>query len=246
MTNQPGIRDAAASPSATDAARAPSPDADTATPTAGGAETLDTTATPPETSAPGETHQSREESHADDAGDDDADDADADDDADDDDADEAAKASAEEFAHEHDPATHDVAAGEESRQRGDWTAEEAGGPQVWDAEGNLVDGTSPAQPPTAADQSAADEDGAKDEDDAKDSHENRRTSSLDEVRDGGYSVGSAAPIDDGAVPLGHPVKAWEDTKTFAAPDHPSYPDAEPDLWFTDDGAAQRAGFRPVD
>ena len=34
--------------------------------------------------------------------------------------------------------------------------------------------------------------------------------------------GSAAPIDGGAVPLGHPVKAWEDTKTFVAPDHAKY------------------------
>ena len=31
-----------------------------------------------------------------------------------------------------------------------------------------------------------------------------RTVSLDEIHDGGYGVGSAAPIEDGAVPLGHP------------------------------------------
>ena len=49
--------------------------------------------------------------------------------------------SAEEFAREHDPAQHDVSAGEEFRQSGDWTADEAGGPQVWDAEGNLVEGS---------------------------------------------------------------------------------------------------------
>ena len=73
-----------------------------------------------------------------------------------------------------------------------------------------------------------------------------RTSSLDEIRDGGYGVGSAAPIDDGAVPLGHPVKAWEDTKTFVAPDHEKYDEAEPHVWFADEHAAQRAGFRPVD
>ena len=49
--------------------------------------------------------------------------------------------SAEGFAREHDPAQHDVSAGEEFRQSGDWTADEAGGPQVWDAEGNLVEGS---------------------------------------------------------------------------------------------------------
>ena len=59
-------------------------------------------------------------------------------------------------------------------------------------------------------------------------------------------MGSAATIDDGAVPLGHPVKAWEDTKTFVTPDHAKYGDAEPHLWFADEHAAQRAGFRPVD
>jgi len=66
------------------------------------------------------------------------------------------------------------------------------------------------------------------------------------VRDGGYSVGSAARIDDGAMPLGHPVKAWEDTKTYATPDHPRYEDAEPHLWFTDPDTAERAGFHPAD
>ncbi len=51
--------------------------------------------------------------------------------------------SAEEFAHEHDPAKHDVAAGSDARQPGDWTADEAGGPQVWDADGKLVEGDAP-------------------------------------------------------------------------------------------------------
>ena len=51
--------------------------------------------------------------------------------------------SAEEFAQEHDPAKHDVAAGADARQRGDWTADEAGGPQVWDADGTLVEGDAP-------------------------------------------------------------------------------------------------------
>ena len=54
--------------------------------------------------------------------------------------------SAEDFAREHDPARHDISAGEQSRQTGDWTADEAGGPQVWDADGNLVEGTTPGEP----------------------------------------------------------------------------------------------------
>ena len=81
---------------------------------------------------------------------------------------------------------------------------------------------------------------------AGDRYDSRRTSALEEVRDGGYGVGSAAIIDDGAIPLGHPVKAWEDTKTFVTPDHPTYGHADPHLWFTDADAAQKAGFRGVD
>jgi hypothetical protein len=135
--------------------------------------------------------------------------------------------SAEEFAAEHDPAKHDIAAGEEFRQPGDWTADDAGGPQVWDDQGNLV-----AEGGEATDAGAA--------------AGGRRVSDLDEVRDGGYSVGSAATLHDGAMPLGHPVKAWEDTKTFVTEEHDHYDEAEPDVWFTDADAAGRAGFRPAD
>jgi len=146
--------------------------------------------------------------------------------------------SAEEFAREHDPAKHDISAGEESRQTGDWNADEAGGPQVWDADGNLVEGATPGEPRRSHEQS--------DHDNGDADADSRRTSALEEVRDGGYGVGSAAIIDDGAIPLGHPVKAWEDTKTFVTPDHPTYGHADPHLWFTDADAAQRAGFRGVD
>jgi hypothetical protein len=146
--------------------------------------------------------------------------------------------SAEEFAREHDPAKHDISAGQESRQKGDWTADEAGGPQVWDADGDLVEGARPGEPGRSHEQS--------DHDNGDAAADSRRTSALEEVRDGGYGVGSAAIIDDGAVPLGHPVKAWEDTKTFVTPDHPSYGHADPHLWFTDADAAQKAGFRRVD
>ena len=64
--------------------------------------------------------------------------------------DEERQKTAEEFAREHDPEQHDVAAGEEFRQEGDWTADEAGGPQVWDNEGNLVEGSTPGQPDSAS------------------------------------------------------------------------------------------------
>jgi hypothetical protein len=146
--------------------------------------------------------------------------------------------SAEGFAREHNPAKHDISAGEESRQTGDWTADEAGGPQVWDADGNLVEGATPGEPRRSHEQS--------DHDNGDAAADSRRTSALEEVRDGGYGVGSAAIIDDGAIPLGHPVKAWEDTKTFVTPDHPTYGHADPHLWFTDADAAQKAGFRGVD
>ncbi|WP_462287623.1 sunset domain-containing protein [Nostocoides sp.] len=52
-------------------------------------------------------------------------------------------------------------------------------------------------------------------------------------------------MDDGALPLGHAVKAWEDTKTFMTQDHPGYGGADPHVWFLDTGAAERAGFSPA-
>ncbi|MEP6649762.1 MAG: hypothetical protein ABJA74_07575 [Lapillicoccus sp.] len=163
----------------------------------------------------------------------------ADDRADDKAADQEREQAAEEFAREHDPAKHDVSAGDELRQGGDWTANASGGAQVWDAEGNLVEGSSPGQPGPDSAASASSEPG-----DTADG--GRRTSSLDEIRDGGYGLGSAAPLDDGALPLGHSVKAWEDTKTFVTPDHAKYGEAEPHVWFVDAHAAEAAGFHPVD
>ena len=67
----------------------------------------------------------------------------------------------------------------------------------------------------------------------------RRISSLEEVQDGGYGVGSAATFEDDAQPLGHPIQAWEDTKTYVAPGHPAYDTAEPHVWFLDEAAAER-------
>ncbi len=151
--------------------------------------------------------------------------------------------SAEEFAAQHDPEHHDVEAGEEFRQPGDWVADEQG-PQEWDAEGNLVSGGGPGSegaghPAAERATSSSDTSGPAD-------GTGRRVSDLGEVRDGGYSVGSAATIDDGAMPFGHPVKGWEDTKSYVTPDHPRYDDAEPHVWFTDPDAAERAGFHRAD
>ena len=58
-----------------------------------------------------------------------------------------------------------------------------------------------------------------------------------------YGVfGSAAPIDDGAMPLDHSVKAWEDTKTYLVQGEHGYDGVDPDVWFLDDRSAERAGF----
>ena len=69
-----------------------------------------------------------------------------------------------------------------------------------------------------------------------------RISGLDEVVDGGFGIGSAAPIPDGAQPLGHPIKANVDTKTYQDLHSPWYASTSPDVWFLDAGFAERAGF----
>ncbi|KRE60174.1 hypothetical protein ASG78_15875 [Nostocoides sp. Soil756] len=56
-------------------------------------------------------------------------------------------------------------------------------------------------------------------------------------------MGSAAPLDDGAQPLDHPVQAYRDTMTFRVPGDPGYDEAQADVWFYDAGAAERSGFR---
>ncbi|MBD3783945.1 MAG: hypothetical protein IE926_13520 [Micrococcales bacterium] len=71
----------------------------------------------------------------------------------------------------------------------------------------------------------------------------RRVSEFDEIRDGGFGMGSAAPLDDGAQPLDHPVQAYRDTMTYRVPEDPGYDSADPDVWFYDAAAAERSGFR---
>lgn len=70
-------------------------------------------------------------------------------------------------------------------------------------------------------------------------------SSLDEVRDGGYGIGSAAPLGDRTRPLGHPVRAWEDTKSFRSGEA-VHVERTPDVWFLDEQAAYNAGFHHAD
>jgi hypothetical protein len=74
----------------------------------------------------------------------------------------------------------------------------------------------------------------------------RRTSEVDEIRDGGYGVGSAAPFGDRAQPRDHPVQAYRDSMTYRTPGSAGYDSAEPDVWFYDEDAARRAGFTPSD
>ena len=71
----------------------------------------------------------------------------------------------------------------------------------------------------------------------------RRISAFDELRDGGFGVGSAAPLDDGAQPLDHPVQAYRDTMTYRLPGDAGYDSAEPHVWFYDEAAAEHSGFR---
>ena len=70
-----------------------------------------------------------------------------------------------------------------------------------------------------------------------------RVSTFEEVVDGGFGIGSAAPLEDGVQPLGHDVKASRDGSTFLVPGDEGYDDAEPDVWFYNEESARRAGFR---
>lgn len=74
----------------------------------------------------------------------------------------------------------------------------------------------------------------------------REVSTLEEVADGGFGMGSAAPLPDGAMPLGHPVKADVATMTYRLPDSPGYAEARAAVWFTDPDIAEWAGFDLAD
>ena len=78
---------------------------------------------------------------------------------------------------------------------------------------------------------------------AQEEHARREVSELHEVVDGGYGWGSAAPVWDGAMPLGHPVKANRAWMQCQAPGDEWYDQISVDVWFTDVETAQRCGFR---
>ena len=70
----------------------------------------------------------------------------------------------------------------------------------------------------------------------------RRTSEFWEVHDGGFGMGSAAPLPDRAMPLGHAVQAYRDTMTYRSPGMSGYDSVEPDVWFYNDEVAEQCGF----
>ncbi len=70
----------------------------------------------------------------------------------------------------------------------------------------------------------------------------RWVSEYDEVVDGGYGWGSAAPVWDGAMPLGHPVKANREWMKFQEPADGWYDQMQADVWFIDAETAHRFGF----
>ena len=91
----------------------------------------------------------------------------------------------------------------------------------------------PTEHPTSAPESAAT---------AAASARRRWVSEYDEVVDGGYGWGSAAPVWDGAMPLGHPVKANRQWMKFQEPADGWYEQMQADVWFVDADTARRFGF----
>ena len=119
---------------------------------------------------------------------------------------------------------------EETHDRGDRLEAERG--ELAQESGDATDATAPSDggDPASSDGGDAPASGG------------RRISAFEEIRDGGFGVGSAAPLDDGAQPLDHPVQGYHDM-TFRAPGDAGYDSADPDVWFYDEGAAERSGFR---
>ena len=104
----------------------------------------------------------------------------------------------------------------------------------------------PAAEPAGSEVPPLDDSGLLDQDETPAAPpQERRISNFDEVRDGGFGIGSAAPLDDRAQPLGHAVKGYRDSNTFRAPGASGYEDREPDVWFFNEEAARRAGFNPA-
>jgi hypothetical protein len=129
-------------------------------------------------------------------------------------------------------AAEDGADGESEGGRGDATHWPDGTDRI-----NPVDSDSDSDSGSGSGEQSGDEDSAED-------GWSRRISSVEEIRDGGYGVGSAAPLEDRAQPADHPVQAYRDTNTYRVPGSEGYDSAEPDVWFYDEESARRAGFTP--
>ena len=71
----------------------------------------------------------------------------------------------------------------------------------------------------------------------------RRISDFHELRDGGFGVGSAAPLDDGVQPLDHPVQGFRESMTFGLPGDPRLRHGRARRVVLRRGAAERSGFR---
>jgi hypothetical protein len=110
--------------------------------------------------------------------------------------------------------------------------------------GATADDSSPMTEDHAADSDATAP--AEDSSPAEEAPRGRRVSDFHEIRDGGFGVGSAAPLEDGGQPMDHPIAGYRDTMSFRTPDDAGYDDAEPDVWFYDEGAAERSGFHRSD
>ncbi|MGN6752993.1 MAG: sunset domain-containing protein [Intrasporangium sp.] len=147
---------------------------------------------------------------------------------------------------EEDEAAHEDQKSEEERANVETAGSGHSGGQ-----GDDADTAEPDPSSTGSDGSSADQGqhpGQQDHSDesATAPQQRRRISDFEEVRDGGYGVGSAAPIGDGAQPLGHAIKGVRGSRTFLAPGAQGYEDVEPDVWFYDEQSARNAGFHSSD
>ncbi len=145
---------------------------------------------------------------------------------------------------------------EENRERGEQLAadrealdrEAAGEESAHAHEPTADDAAADADPTTGAATGGTDDTVGEADDDsaAEDAPRGRRVSDFHEIRDGGFGVGSAAPLEDGAQPMDHPVAGYRDTMSFRTPGDAGYEDADPDVWFYDESAAERSGFHRFD
>lgn len=109
----------------------------------------------------------------------------------------------------------------------------------------------PVEPPPAPAPAVTDDPGHTYWDDEEAERERRAESLADDdttpparaVVDGGYGWGSAAPIADGSMPPGHPVKGHREWMQYHEPGSPWYDETTVDVWFADAATAERAGFR---